>query len=42
MIVALQVKQILATLKGNQGTLRLHAFQARDAETKERRHPSIG
>lgn len=34
MTVASQVKQTLATLKGNQGTLRLYALQTRNAETK--------
>ncbi len=34
MTVASKVKQTLATLKGNQGTLRLYALQARDDETK--------
>jgi len=34
MTVASQVKQTLATLKGNQGTLRLYAQQTRDEETK--------
>lgn len=34
MTVAAQVKQTLATLKGNQGTLRLYALQTRDEETK--------
>lgn len=34
MTVASQVKKTLATLKGNQGTLRLYALQARDEETK--------
>jgi hypothetical protein len=34
MTVASQVKQTVATLKGNQGTLRLYALQARDEETK--------
>jgi len=34
MTVASQVKQTLATLKGNQGTLRLYALQTRDEETK--------
>lgn len=35
MTVASQVKTTLATLKGNQGTLRLYALQTRDAETKK-------
>lgn len=34
MTVASQVKKTLATLKGNQGTLRLYALQTRDEETK--------
>lgn len=34
MTVASQVKQTLAALKGNQGTLRLYALQTRDEETK--------
>jgi hypothetical protein len=34
MTVASQVKQTLATLKGNQGTLRLYAIQTRDEQTK--------
>lgn len=34
MTVASQVKQTLATLKGNQGTLRLYKLQTRDEETK--------
>lgn len=34
MTVASQVKKTLATLKGNQGTLRLYATQTRDEETK--------
>lgn len=34
MTVASQIKQTLATLKGNQGTLRLYALQTRDEETK--------
>ncbi|VBB09467.1 Hypothetical protein LUCI_4762 [Lucifera butyrica] len=34
MTVASQVKQTLATLKGNQGTLRLYALQTRDEETR--------
>lgn len=33
MTVASQVKQTLATLKGNQGTLRLYGLQTRDEET---------
>ncbi|MGE5630218.1 MAG: DUF1657 domain-containing protein [Caulobacteraceae bacterium] len=34
MTVASQVKQVLATLKGSQGTLRLYAAQTIDEETK--------
>lgn len=34
MTVASQIKKTLATLKGNQGTLRLYAAQTRDEETK--------
>lgn len=34
MTVASQVKKTIATLKGNQGTLRLYALQTRDEETK--------
>lgn len=34
MTVAAQIKKTLATLKGNQGTLRLYALQTRDEETK--------
>lgn len=34
MTVASQVKKTLATLKGNQGTLRLYAFETRDEESK--------
>jgi hypothetical protein len=34
MTVASQVKQTLAALKGNQGTLKLYALQTRDEETK--------
>lgn len=34
MTVASQVKQTLAALKGNQGTLRLYALQTRDEQTK--------
>ncbi|SMC31808.1 DUF1657 domain-containing protein [Sporomusa malonica] len=34
MTVASQVKQTLATLKGNQGTLRLYSMQTRDQETR--------
>ena len=34
MTVASQVKKTLATLKGNQGTLRLYALQTRDRETE--------
>jgi len=34
MTVASKVKQTLATLKGNQGTLRLYSLQTRDEETK--------
>ncbi len=34
MTVASQVKQTLATLKGNQGTLRLYMLQTRDEETR--------
>lgn len=34
MTVASQVKQSLATFKGNQGTLRLYATQTRDKETR--------
>lgn len=35
MTVASQVKKTLATLKGNQGTLRLYAQQTQDEETKQ-------
>lgn len=34
MTVALQVKQVLATLKGSQGTIRLYAAQSQDEETR--------
>ncbi|AIF51652.1 DUF1657 domain-containing protein [Pelosinus sp. UFO1] len=34
MTVASQIKKTLATLKGNQGTLRLYALQTRDEESK--------
>ena len=34
MTVASQVKQVLATLKGSQGTIRLYAAQTRDEETR--------
>jgi len=34
MTVASQVKKTLATLKGNQGTVRLYAIQTRDEETR--------
>jgi bacterioferritin (cytochrome b1) len=34
MTVASQVKKTLATLKGNQGTLRLYAMQTSDEETR--------
>jgi hypothetical protein len=34
MTVALQVKQVLAALKGSQGTIRIYAAQARDDETR--------
>lgn len=34
MTVASQVKKTVATLKGNQGTLRLYGLQTRDEETK--------
>lgn len=34
MTVASQVKQVLATLKGSQGTLRLYAAQAQEEETR--------
>lgn len=34
MTVASQVKKTLATLKGNQGTLRLYALQAGDEEAR--------
>ncbi|KYZ75320.1 hypothetical protein AXX12_14290 [Anaerosporomusa subterranea] len=34
MTVASQVKKTLATLKGNQGTLRLYEMQTRDEETR--------
>jgi hypothetical protein len=34
MTVASQVKKTLATLKGNQGTLRLYMSQTRDEETR--------
>lgn len=34
MTVASQVKKTIATLKGNQGTLRLYALQTRNEETK--------
>lgn len=33
MTIASQVKQTLATLKGNQGTLRLYSLQTRAEET---------
>lgn len=33
MTIASQVKATLATLKGNQGTLRLYAVQTKDEET---------
>lgn len=35
MTVAAQIKKTVATLKGNQGTLRLYALQTQDQETKE-------
>jgi hypothetical protein len=35
MTVASQVKKTLATLKGNQGTLKLYVIQTRDEETKQ-------
>jgi len=34
MTVASKVKQTLATLKGNQGTLRIYAAQTQDEETR--------
>ena len=34
MTVASQVKQVLATLKGSQGTIRLYAAQTQDEETR--------
>jgi hypothetical protein len=34
MTVASQVKQVLATLKGSQGTLRLYSAQAQEDETR--------
>lgn len=34
MTVASQVKQVLATLKGSQGTIRLYAAQAQEEETR--------
>ena len=34
MTVASQVKKTVATLRGNQSTLRLYALQTRDEETK--------
>lgn len=34
MTVASQVKQVLATLKGSQGTIRLYAAQAQEDETR--------
>ena len=34
MTVASQVKKTVATLKGNQATLRLYGLQTRDEETK--------
>ena len=34
MTVAAQVKQVLATLKGSQGTIRLYAAQAQEDETR--------
>lgn len=34
MTVASQVKQVLATLKGSQGTIRLYAAQAQKDETR--------
>jgi len=34
MTVASQVKQVLATLKGSQGTLRLYAAQAQEEEAR--------
>jgi hypothetical protein len=34
MTVASQIQKTLATLKGNQGTLRLYAMQTQDQETK--------
>ncbi|SDE97820.1 DUF1657 domain-containing protein [Sporomusa acidovorans] len=34
MTVASKLKQTLATLKGNQSTLRLYSLQTRDEETK--------
>ena len=34
MTVASQVKQILASLKGSQGTIRLYAAKIRDEETR--------
>ncbi|HYF81768.1 MAG TPA: DUF1657 domain-containing protein [Clostridia bacterium] len=34
MTVASQVKQVLATLKGSQGTIRLYAAQAKEEEIR--------
>ena len=34
MTIASQIKQVLATLKGSQGTLRLYAAQAQEEETR--------
>lgn len=34
MTVASQLKQVLATLKGSQGTIRLYAAQAQEEETR--------
>lgn len=34
MTIAAQVKKTLATLRGNQGTLRLYAAQTRNEETR--------
>ena len=41
MTVASQVKKTIATLKGNQATLRLYALQTRDEETKSVYHEAL-
>lgn len=41
MTVASQVKKTIATLKGNQGTLRLYALQTRDEETRLVYHEAL-